>query len=115
MVLQNICFMLNQFIRCSAYENVIFCWVMHEQSIIDAILNGIEAECCEIKNISLVCNEETLRARLQKDIDRGNRAPDILGRSIARIPLYQKLNTAKVVTDEKSVSGIADEITRGEV
>ena len=21
--------------QCSAYENIIFCWVMHEQSIID--------------------------------------------------------------------------------
>ncbi|MGF0031660.1 AAA family ATPase [Bariatricus sp. SGI.154] len=30
MVMENICFLLNQFIRCSAYENIIFCWVMHE-------------------------------------------------------------------------------------
>ncbi|MEG2207460.1 MAG: AAA family ATPase, partial [Clostridia bacterium] len=35
MVMHNICFLLNQFLHCSAYENVIFCWVMHEQSIID--------------------------------------------------------------------------------
>ena len=33
MVLQNITFLLNQFLRCSAYENAIFCWVMHEQPI----------------------------------------------------------------------------------
>lgn len=32
MVLRNICFLLNQFIRCSAYENVIFCWVLHQQN-----------------------------------------------------------------------------------
>ena len=25
MVLENICFLLNQFIRCSAYEHIIFC------------------------------------------------------------------------------------------
>lgn len=35
MVMDNICFLLNNFLRCSAYENIIFCWVMHEQSIID--------------------------------------------------------------------------------
>lgn len=29
MVMHNICFLLNQFIHCSAYENIIFCWVMH--------------------------------------------------------------------------------------
>ena len=38
MVIQNICAVLNNFLKCSAYENVIFCWVMHEQSIIDQIV-----------------------------------------------------------------------------
>lgn len=37
MVLDNICHVLSNFLRCSAYENVVFCWVMHEQAIIDAI------------------------------------------------------------------------------
>ena len=35
MVIDNICYLLNHFIQCSAYENIIFCWVMHEQSIIE--------------------------------------------------------------------------------
>ena len=48
MVLQNICFLLNQFLHCSAYENVIFCWVMHEQKIIDTILENIDT-----KNVKL--------------------------------------------------------------
>ena len=30
MVTENICYLLNQFLHCSAYENVIFCWVMHQ-------------------------------------------------------------------------------------
>ena len=29
MVIDNICYLLNHFIQCSAYENIIFCWVMH--------------------------------------------------------------------------------------
>ena len=29
MVTENICFLLNQFLRCSAYDHIIFCWVMH--------------------------------------------------------------------------------------
>ena len=37
MVLDNICHVLSNFLRCNAYENVVFCWVMHEQAIIDAI------------------------------------------------------------------------------
>ena len=31
MVMQNICCLLNNFLHCTAYENVIFCWVMHKQ------------------------------------------------------------------------------------
>lgn len=37
MVMDNIVYMLNSFIHCSAYQHIIFCWVMHEQSIIDEI------------------------------------------------------------------------------
>lgn len=33
MVMQNICFLLNSFLHCSAFEHIIFCWVMHEQAI----------------------------------------------------------------------------------
>ena len=29
MVMENITFLLAQFLDCSAYQNVIFCWVMH--------------------------------------------------------------------------------------
>ena len=44
MVIDNICYLLNNFIRVSAYENIIFCWVMHEQSIIDLILSKLILE-----------------------------------------------------------------------
>ena len=47
MVLENITFLLNSFLRCSAYKNVIFCWVMHEQQIIEDLLAGLclDAKC----------------------------------------------------------------------
>jgi len=41
MVTENICFLLNNFLRTTAYENIIFCWVMHEQAIIDSILQNL--------------------------------------------------------------------------
>ena len=37
LVQDNICHMLNNFLQCSVYETVIFCWVMHEQEIINSI------------------------------------------------------------------------------
>lgn len=96
LVLDNICYLLINDIRCSAFDNIVFCWVMHEQSIIDKILSRIDLASCTVKPISLICSEEALRARLQKDCDAGIRDADVIERSVARIPLYEKLDTIKV-------------------
>jgi len=42
MVIDNISYLINNFISCSVFENIIFCWVMHEQSIIDDILSRLK-------------------------------------------------------------------------
>ena len=110
MVTNNICYVLNNFLKCSAYENIIFCWVMHEQSIINSILEKLDTQNCEVKCISLVADEKTLRERLAMDVERGIRSEDIIERSIARIPMYQALNTIKIDTNTKTVAMIANEI-----
>ncbi len=110
LVMKNIVFMLNNFINCSVYENIIFCWVMHEQSIIDEITEKVKTDNCEVIKISLICREAVLRTRLAKDIDAGLRASDITNRSIERLPLYYKLDTIKINVTEKSAQDIADEI-----
>ena len=104
MVLKNICFLLNSFLHCSAYENIIFCWVMHQQSILDFIIENLDTENCDIKCISLIANENNLCERLMADVESGIRN--------ARIPLYQTLHTIKIDTNNKTVQMIADEITQ---
>lgn len=96
MVMDNICYILNNYIHCSAFNNIIFCWVMHEQRIIDDIVSALDTRECEVKLISLICGEQQLRKRLQKDIDARIRQRDILQRSIARLPLYESLDTIKI-------------------
>ncbi|PXX80984.1 AAA family ATPase [Dielma fastidiosa] len=110
MVLANIKFLLNSFIQCSVYENIIFCWVMHEQSIIDELLSAIETANCEVKVISLICREESLRERLQKDVDQGIREPEIIQRSIQRLDGYKTLNTIKLDVSDISASMAAKQI-----
>lgn len=68
MVIDNICYLLNNFLHCSAYENVIFCWVMHQQSIIDSIIEKLDLKNCDVKCISLIADEINLRDRLKADI-----------------------------------------------
>ncbi len=108
MVMDNITHLLNNFIRCSAYENIIFCWVMHEQEIIDRILSALDLRNCDVKVISLVCGEEALTKRLEKDVRHGIRQLDAIERSVGRIKLYDKLNTIKVDVSKISAEETAE-------
>lgn len=112
MVLDNICHLLNNFLRCSAYENVLFCWVMHEQGIIDDILSHLDTRSCTIKCISLIADPETIQRRLMGDIARGLRTEDVIARSMERLTHYPALNTIKINTDGKTVEQVADELER---
>ena len=112
MVMRNICYLLNSFLRCTAYENIIFCWVMHEQSIINRIINELNTSACRVINISLMTDEENLRNRLSSDIVCGIRTADVIDRSVGRISVYQERDTVKIDTSNKSVREIADEILK---
>jgi hypothetical protein len=110
MVLDNICYLLNNFIRCSAYKNIVFCWVMHQQSIIDYILSRLDTSSCNVLAISLVCTPEALERRLRVDIESGLRAHDILARGMERLPLYNSLDTTKIDTSNLSPEEVAEKI-----
>lgn len=96
MALDNICHVLNNFLRCTAFENVVFCWVLHQQAIWDAILARLDTGGWRVIPAALVCSEAALTARLQQDVDAGVRRADVIPRSLARLPLYAALNTAKL-------------------
>jgi len=110
MVLDNICYLLGNFIRCPAYENIIFCWVMHEQSIIDAILEKLDVTKCVVRAISLVADEATLKDRLMADVAAGIRKQDVIERSVTRLRGYAGLDTLKIDTVGKTARDVADEI-----
>lgn len=111
MVLDNIRYLLNSFLGCSAYQNILFCWVMHEQSILDVILSGLALDGCEVCALSLICTPEVLEERLRQDIRRGLRGPDSIPRSQSRLPLYDSLHTRKIdvshLTPEQTAERIA--------
>ncbi|MDD5936890.1 MAG: AAA family ATPase [Clostridiales bacterium] len=112
MVIDNICYMLNNFLHCSAYENIIFCWVMHKQSSIDSIIERLDVRNCIVRNISLITDEDSLRKRLISDVAKGKRMVDVIEKSIERIPMYDVLDTIKIDTSKKSVHMIVDEIKK---
>lgn len=112
LVIDNICCLLGNFLRCTVFENIIFCWVLHEQRIIDEILSRLDLTGCEVKNISLVCRQAVLAARLQKEIEAGKRSGDVLERSLSRLPLYRVLRTVKLDVSDISPKEAAERISR---
>lgn len=96
MVLDNIAHLLRNFLQCSQYQNVIFCWVMHEQSIIDDILLRLGGLEFSLRVFTLTLTERALKRRIRKDVRKGARAPDVLERSLARLPLYGAMDTVKI-------------------
>ena len=107
MVLENIRFLLGQFLQCSAYETVIFCWVMHQQNIVDAILSGLPLDNVWVWAISLTAEPEELRRRLEEDVSRGLRQPDVVERGLTYLPAYGRMNTEKVDTTQLSPEVVA--------
>lgn len=96
MVLDNICFMLNSYIQCSEYEHIIFCWVMHQQEIIDLILSRLQLQQCQVYQISLVCSPDVLEKQIRQDIENGKREESVLKRSLERLHMYKNLRTRRI-------------------
>ena len=107
MVLDNICFVLDRFLHCTEFENVVFCWVLHQQDIWDAILSRLDTRGWRVVRAVLVASPEALVRRLQGDIAAGRRQPDVIPRSLARLPLYEKLDVLQIDTSERSAEETA--------
>ena len=104
MVMANIRAVINNFLACPDIDCVIFTWVMHEQEIIDDILSGLALDGVEVRAVSLILREESLKSRLEKDIAAGIRQPDIVERSLGYLKKYDTLDTEKL-----DMSGISPE------
>lgn len=70
MALDNICYVLNNFLKNSQIDNIVFSWVMHKQQIHDYIISSLNSSGVEFElyDISLIADEFTLKERLQKRI-----------------------------------------------
>lgn len=108
MVLDNITHCLNNFIHTPGIENIIFCWVMHKQDIIDQIIQKLDTEGVDIHLISLICEEEELIKRML--IDR--RDNQTIRKSLRYLELYKDLDTQKIDVTTLDVQKTIDKIKR---
>src|ERR1700751_2636066 len=111
MVNSNIAHLLNGFLACSGFENAIFCWGLDKKHILDDLVNALNLNDCTTHCFSLVSTEQALVERLNRDIAAGKRGSDITERSVARISLYDELNTVKIDVSAISPADAARRIT----
>ncbi|MEE1448306.1 AAA family ATPase [Faecalitalea cylindroides] len=108
MVLDNITHCLNNFIHTPGIENIIFCWVMHKQDIINQIIQKLDTEGVDIHLISLICEKEELIKRML--IDR--RDNQTIRKSLQYLELYKDLDTQKIDVTTLDVQKTIDKIKR---
>lgn len=108
MVLDNITHCLNNFIHTPGIENIIFCWVMHKQDIIDQIIQKLDTKGVDIHLISLICEKEELIKRML--IDR--RDNQTIRKSLQYLELYKDLDTQKIDVTTLDVQKTIDKIKR---
>lgn len=93
---------------------MIFCWVLHKQSITGENLSNLDLTRCAGGAVSLICRRGELVRRLRKDIDAGIRHEDVLARSLKRLPLYAAPDTIKIDVSDLSVEQTAEVIATGQ-
>jgi len=96
MVIENIAFILRNYLNNSTYRYVLFDWVIHEKNILDLILKQISDLHYELIWFSLLCSDHTLEKRLK---NRGNNAA-IIEHSIQRLEKYKNMDSIKINTDQ---------------
>ena len=112
LVLENIGFLLRNFLQSPSWGTVLFSWVLHEQGIFDRLRRELAGLEYAWRPFSLVCSPQALRQRLEGDIRAGRRTPDVVARSLERLPCYQKLPVPQVDTTHLTPAQAAREVFR---
>lgn len=110
MVLDNIGFMINSFLKNSDTKYVVFNWVIQNDNIMKDVLSRIRVEDIEVYKITLMCSKEELISRIENDVALGLRDEDNIKRSLERYDMYESMDTIKVDTTGKEVWKTINEI-----
>ena len=122
MAIDNICYVLCNFLKNPYFDNIVFSWVLHKpsdhQTIIDA-LNRTNVDY-ELYDISLVCSEEVLLKRLENrmlekanEFDAYYKKEDLLvtfNGSVKKLRQIEKLKTYKIDVSNLSKEQVQEKV-----
>lgn len=90
MAMKNMAYLLDSYLNCSAYENIVFGWVLHEEGMTENVLSMLKCTEYKLHKFSLLVSESNLLQRLQTDMDSGVRKNKTWEHSLMTRPWYEK-------------------------
>lgn len=110
LVLRNIAYLLDGYLKSPDVDLVLFSWVMNKREIRDAVLSKM-TERGKCLFVTLTASEGALRERFTKDIAAGLRTQEGLYRALSYLPDYKAdFGGLKLITDEKTPDELAEVI-----
>lgn len=109
-LLTNLSCLLTNYLHSDAVDNIILDWAVCEEAIIDDLFARLSKEEFHLHKFTLVCTEDVLRARLVYDITAGRRDADVVAESVARMPLFEQMNSEKIHVDVHNDLEVARQI-----
>ena len=108
LVLHNIAYLLDGYLKSPDVDLVLFSWVMNKREIRDAVLSKM-TERGKCLFVTLTASEEALTKRFEKDIAAGLRTQEGLSRALSYLPDYKAdFGGLKLITDDKEPDELAE-------
>lgn len=103
MVESNINHFLNNAIKNSNFDHIIFSWVIPADSIMNRIISRLETSDLNIHTFTLICDGKMLKKRMKKD----QREKDQILDSIQSQGKFIQMDTIKIDTSDLDVNDVA--------
>lgn len=108
MAIGNIVYLINNYLKCSHCDYVVFIWVMDKIDVYQRIINNIRRDDVRLYEITLNCTEEALVDRWKRDTLCDWRIEEWLNVSIKSLKYFEGLDTIKIDTSDKTANDVAD-------
>ena len=108
MFLDNIYYILNNYLSNPAFEYILFSWVIPGEDMINYMIKKLRGHDFDVIRITLLCGDNELKERMLRD----GRDEATIETSMLYQEAFRSIHTIKVDTTELSVLETADEVLR---
>ena len=111
MAIDNILHMIRNYRDCAECNMIVLAWLMDDAWVYEKLTAGIKELELEIKSVTLICDEEKLRAQWTADKDCPWRTEEWLEISIKSLAYFSQADNC-INTSGLSVEEVADRIMK---